>query len=597
MKRKKYSVTFTVCAVLCLLVLLAAGGCGGSGSSGTGGNKTEIFLNGALHGELAPYLGEQAEVTALDSNSAPDTVNDVVMFSAAARMSTSDDNMVQLKKAFSNGTIVALEHADASEVNVMLKAIGEDPSFELSADLADPNVEIYAVAKRGKDIFTYITRSDNNAAAEASVDVSNTFTEEESSTEEVSTDVPESGTAVSTDAEADAAQQRLRVKNFVSWTQNLDALAEEKGSEANSGLSYRTSNGGDTDLTKISQAQVILNDCSQDGRSFILTHTIYSCHSFSDGCDYYLVEMDSQLNPSEKYFKRHTKPSTGNEYDEVRGYMSSYNFKHQMDDGSAPAGAVGMIRNAPENANSSTSTTTGFSWDLGGSVGVNSGKPAAEISGGVSFSSSETVTTDDYSIDNQSLGSNAIWQYAFLRPKNGERNFSFRSIDDAVKTSRSQFQPHSKWIWKVSSDYRDSKQTSGQILQASFRWTEGYTRGDCGTFWIYGTDRIDRDTPHDNSISIQLKRPPLIAADKSAFDFSKDANHATLSILSQKNWTISSDSSWCAVDPAGGSATGETQKQILIEVDKNDTGAARTAWITITDGNEKAKIEVQQSKY
>lgn len=587
--RRTYS-TLAVFAVLFALII-CAGGCGGSSDHSS---RTAVYLGGALHGEMASYLAEQAELLPLSASGS----KDIVMLSYADGVNSAEIAAAQLKTAFENGSVVALEHANENEVNQLLAALGEEPDFDLSSADKDQNVEIYATARRGKDIFTYITRSDNNQIAAASVDVSGTFAEEESSSEKISTDVPASGTAISSDAEAEAFQQRLRVENFLAWANGLDGL----------GRQIDSANASDSDLTKLAQAHVVQNDYSKDGRRFILTHVIYACHSFADGSDWYLVQESAQLNPSAKYSKQHltNQQWAGHnyktaQYDVVAGYISGYTMNQWMDDGSSGIDSVSTVDSAPENINASQTKTTGFSWNVGGSVGVSGGKPAASISAGATFSTSETVTIYDYNIENQSgssMTANTQWLYSFRRPADGSKNWYFRHLDDAVLTSRTLLQPHQQWIWKVSSAYRDKMQNAGQQINGTFRWTEGRTRGAFGVgWWIYPAAREDRDTNNDNSFSIALRRPPRIAADKAAFDFSAEAGHDTLGILSEKTWTAASDSGWCRINKTSGAGTKDNRVQILIEVDKNDSGAARTAYITITDGFETAKIEVVQSRY
>ena len=150
----------------------------------------------------------------------------------------------------------------------------------------------------------------------------------------------------------------------------------------------------------------------------------------------------------------------------------------------------------------------------------------------------------------------------------------------------------------MASSYRSRKGDEGLKLNASFRWTEGWTRGAFGGgMWIYEVGRIDPDTPHDNSLTIPLRLPPLIAVDKPTFDFDAKAQHSVFHFLSEKDWTIESDSSWCAVNKKSGRGTDDTLEAVMFDVDANESGDSRTAKITISDGIETSVIEVAQSKY
>lgn len=587
----KRAVAFFLLTLIFAAALFISGGCGGS--SGGSSSKVQIHLDGKLHGELAEYLPERAVIRKLT----PKSDGSIYMLSSSAN-EFSEASLRFIKEVYDDGAIVAVEHAGIGEVNAFLKALGETPNYAAASGDVDPNVEIYAMAKRGKDVFTYVTRSDNNVITGETADVSGSFYPVSTSEETVSEDVEANAPAEEDGDAEETKQQRLRVANFIEWTQSVDDMKSELAAA-------REVADGDNDLTKLAQAQVVQNDCSYRGRKYLLTYTIYACHSFTDKRDYYLVQSSHSFNPEsayKKYHKEHIRVGVlDGEADFVEGYNSAYLMDQWINEKDASTADIFLLNHAPENVNRSKTKTTGFSWEVGGNIGFSGGKPAGGLSGGVSFSSSEEITIYDYDIYNQSLSggaSNAKWNYDIQRPSNGGKNFMYRHLNDAPDAARRLLQPHQQWIWAVASSYRSRKGDEGLKLNASFRWTEGWTRGAFGGgMWIYEVGRIDTDTPYDNSLSIPLRLPPLIAVDKPTFDFDAKAQHSVFNFLSEKDWTIESDSSWCVVNKKSGRGTGDTLEAVMFDVDANESGESRTANIKISDGVETSIVEVMQSKY
>ena len=62
-------------------------------------------------------------------------------------------------------------------------------------------------------------------------------------------------------------------------------------------------------------------------------------------------------------------------------------------------------------------------------------------------------------------------------------------------------------------------------------------------------------------------------------------------VLSKNEWTITSNQSWCTVQPAMGSGNGE----ITVSMDENLTGASRSATLTVTAGSLSRQVKVEQS--
>ena len=164
----KRAVAFFLLKLISAAALFISGGCGGS--SGGSSSKVQIHLDGKLHGELAEYLPERAVIRKLT----PKSDGSIYMLSSSAN-EFSEASLRFIKEVYDDGAIVAVEHAGIGEVNAFLKALGETPNYAAASGDVDPNVEIYAMAKRGKDVFTYVTRSDNNVITGETADVSGSF--------------------------------------------------------------------------------------------------------------------------------------------------------------------------------------------------------------------------------------------------------------------------------------------------------------------------------------------------------------------------------------------------------------------------------------
>lgn len=79
----------------------------------------------------------------------------------------------------------------------------------------------------------------------------------------------------------------------------------------------------------------------------------------------------------------------------------------------------------------------------------------------------------------------------------------------------------------------------------------------------------------------------------SKLDFQGEAGEAVMSITANCDWTISIDSDWATVNPANGSQS----QEVTVTVTSNNTGADRTATITVKGSDFLAKkITVTQAK-
>ena len=96
----------------------------------------------------------------------------------------------------------------------------------------------------------------------------------------------------------------------------------------------------------------------------------------------------------------------------------------------------------------------------------------------------------------------------------------------------------------------------------------------------------DDGTPTDISLTVN----------KTALDYTKDAQIQTLAIKSNTGWTISGAADWCTVT-ATYNKIGDKDKivQLNISVSANDTYDSRTCTLTVTAGTKTSSVVVTQT--
>ncbi|MBR1671532.1 MAG: BACON domain-containing protein [Fretibacterium sp.] len=578
---------FYLWIVAAMAFVAFSGGCGGGSSSPSSRPR----------GDMTSYL-EEALSRDVDLNSL--SRGDIVLLVIDEGLDAPEEKKRAVKNAFERGVLLTLAYASSGEINTLRQVLGLAPNFSIPEDWTDPWVEVYAITSRTRDgvrdIYTYVTPSDSNFAGEtASTDVTQECVEK-GLLELKSGDAPvPDGNELETVPEEMTEEQyhRSRVKNLLKWKEEgLNSLEQQVAASARS-LTVRLAEDA-SDLKKLASAQVETRDCSGEWFSSIVNYTIFTCHSFSDGSDYYLVQLGGNLAPK-KYEHKTVKGTWESHY-----YAGYYEFSSLLDSGDMDASAVTLVKNAPPNANNSETVTNGFNWNIGGQVSYGQKDDLAfSGNGGITVESSSSTVINDYNIENTSTQggykAGTKWVYRFRRPPDGTLNFVGRNVQDAVNASRYTFTPDLQWIWQVSKSYW--QQHPVVRLNTTYTPATGFSKGNGGALWISG-GRTDYDTRRDShSIAVSLTPPPHIGVSRGTFAFDRGAGSDTFTLLSEANWTASSDQAWCHINKTEGAGTGNSEVQVLVEVDHNDTGASRTAHITVSDGSNASTIEVVQSRY
>lgn len=94
----------------------------------------------------------------------------------------------------------------------------------------------------------------------------------------------------------------------------------------------------------------------------------------------------------------------------------------------------------------------------------------------------------------------------------------------------------------------------------------------------------------------QLPAPPTLQADNNSLSFTCNAGEKTVQITSNRNWTATSNASWCTVSPRTGSNNGSLKVTVIA----NEALTSRSAVITITPDDSNLSpltIQVSQQEY
>ena len=155
-----------------------------------------------------------------------------------------------------------------------------------------------------------------------------------------------------------------------------------------------------------------------------------------------------------------------------------------------------LIEESPAtNASSTSSETTSISTSISGTVGADSDGGSASVTGGVSWSTSITVSKADVSINNVSISdgtllNDASWQW-FPRQAEGKDDGCVNSLYNLADLAHNTFTPATAFIVRIDPDYR------GQTLSLDSLFTIQTEQTYLGTCNIFG---CNCDVKHHNGL-------------------------------------------------------------------------------------------------
>lgn len=593
--------------MLMTLAVIAAGGCGGGGGGGSAA-KPSAYLYGELHGELASDLERTISFSTYDGSHA----DKMVVVSKRDGAFPIDPAVGEgLRESYGGGQVTAIEHATEDEVNKFLEVLELPRDFRLASP--DEYVEIFAVQKTDAGNYRYVTMNDDGWYV-TSGDVS--------ADDLLSPDISENN-------------NRLRTDNFIAWTQSAAARNALLKSETAAARSEAQVSADDKqNLLDLASSNMTTCDVSQDGETYLIYTTTYSCFSYNGQneyepqnttSDFFTVKQWAQLNPAAKYYYKPGRLGVLPQPSVIKGWMRRYEFSSAWDDDTLLRNGLwpdskyfDTVNSTPVGTNGKTTITSGLEFGIGGNVGFDGSGPTGGLSTNLSISSSQSVEVEDCALVNDCghpYRHTAAWAYKFNDPITGKNHVWFCDVD-AVPLSRSNFQPVNQWIWRSTYDFRAGPELT--YFSTVFSRTYGTGHGPAG---YYGA-MFDQAKYEDwYTVARKLKTPmplaPLIAADKGEIDFTSRGHSEPLTLISAKSWTLENkdangdDVKWCEVTlesqpVTSGDATldksvvssGYKGKVLHVETEGNDSGNSRSATLTFrAENGDKAVVKIYQSQY
>ena len=572
--------------------------------------------------------------------------------SAAGDKTEVVDRSEILKTAFNRGAFVTLVYPSADDINKLYSMLDIKDNYNFSDETEIPRKELYAISKKSTAnadlVFVYSIESDNNVSYSAetpilSDDLSVSFDNasgNEDNMDEISQDIAnrvisevlnnDSSGIDSADKETsgdvDVSEEsfhRERLNRFLDFVEDLNSSLGVYDGEAAAFKSSLMAADDNIDLSSVNGEITVLDKDFIDyktkkfrlfsnndsfnvnlARKNEIRISTYSCHSFSNGYDYYLLQADTTTIPQSFVDEQGTFKRGGFnvKLNYLHGFTKSFGIESWINMDNAT-----IFKSLPGNINPSTNHSESMGWELGGSVGFDGKSATGSITGKISHNQSTSWTTREYEIKNETVGSRAKWNAVYQNPSNGGKHSSFPYEDGyygvnakASSTERTTFR--SEWLWIIP---RESwlKNPGAPEAWVKENWSEGFCIGECwyteGSFpWpTHIWDRYDASYGFSTaSQKIKMPVPPRIATSGAYFHPGAGGQDYDFDLYADGNWTVTTDS-WIHLSESSssGSATGANPKRITFHVDANPTGKFRTGYLTVKTPTDELKLEVVQS--
>ena len=524
-----------------------------------------------------------------------------------------------LKPGYESGDVIALYFPSAVTINDLYEALGEQPSYfaGLVSDDAreeDTYPEIYAIAKRyGETSVHYFSYEVPGSKAILLENVFEALNEAESVDVSLQQDPSLSSDdtiseVLSSDLRQEYLFQARRYMKFVKWVALLDKRTAEleanspsvqaafrqaaptirTAAEAGNFISFNSQNV-DRDFSDCYD-----HDFNGQGRyhhkmnySSGTSYTIYSCHNYADGDDYYLFKQNSFSTP---HGVRIGEKNGGWEYCNF-GQLATIETWTTVRN--ASTSDVYAIQTAPQSVNRSGSRTDGVSQTIGGKFGVNAGAsdkgPSAgassELSASLTYNNSKTWSTSEWRLDNDSTATTTKWVAKCTRED--DRYLADYSNGHIPSAWQHRIDINSEWIWRVRKQFW-SKYKNIPLEACVKTWL------GC-TLWEYHWYKSNENESYYHatyfSRYFDINRPPHVYVDQKSFNFGPGRSTAMFKMLCNNDYTITSSESWCQIsaEQRVGSDTGATEREIFLAVDAysadTTTFQTRSAKITVRENS------------
>ena len=648
MKHKSLCVRLMISAVI--FAVISLGGCGGSSTSSVYEDSSKQEQGSGQAQEVSVSMSEVWQ----DEDSAAEVVDKLtsvdIFLLFTVRMETiekkSDGSVTmqyydmtdsvlydidspetpyssaEVLARYNSGDVIVLMNADLDLVNTVrtdLGLVSED-----AGNFGESGIfEAYALSCQRvnglRNNFTYIVPHFGDMIASDTSDAVIEYSESSDITE----DFPDAQNTSPDKAEIIAEPKTLRDfqidrwTNFLKWLGNMGVMALRNSANASANTVRAAAN---SDLTSIANAQTHTFDFSYPTfnstwtigdykfsvprtRNSFVNVTIYSAHSFTSGKDYYVVESITTTVPKDFHDRRLEFNDRGHyTYRNVLyGFTRKASTEHLIDGGSMDVSDIALIRNAPASLNPQTSYSEGMEWGINGSVGIGKDGPSAEVGGSVTFTKSKSWSVSEYSLINDCMtdySAGAKWYIDVQQPTEGSSNhyvrpFVYWDAVDAVGSSIRELGYETYFMWEAGKNYW--KNHPAMKMNVNFSVEDGTCGGWCRNFYKI-LKRHDSSYTWSKTQSLTLEQPLHTGVSKAHIALTAhSSDQEAFIIYAEDSWVIKNIPSWLHLTDTSGSATGDTGKLILFDVDANTTGSPRSATITISSGRDNVEVQIAQT--
>ncbi len=363
----------------------------------------------------------------------------VVILDNETALTINGDMLEKVKQVYDKGGVIAITEPSKATIerfkrNKMGDAFMQAPDGE---DADGHFNDVYAFNKTGGEMHLEDLYDTDDAQIETEV-------------------ITEDGDTARTEFED--TNQSLE---YTPYTYGLfaDAVAEWVEKQA---VSYENNtNGSSNDIHAMTNAQTktyIYNptypghEKAKDRTAlYQVTYTIYAVYSFDQDMDYYMVHQEIIGNNKPMMLPSKWKEDKGNCYGFYLGEIDNDHQIFMPNGGSFSSTEVFVHDPKPVTSEGSYSTTSGYSVDFGGSIGLDPSGLSGGLSAGGSLSESYTMNISDVTITNNSLdggSGRARWVYDVADAPVTSNGFKAK-MHESPLVSRNTIVIHNCWYWTV----------------------------------------------------------------------------------------------------------------------------------------------------
>lgn len=618
--------------VISAIAVLSLGGCGGSSSHNYNSNNkqndyesmnfAEIYSDSYVYfmgdpnsidtknSELLKYFVSLSKDDDGDNNITNINSNDILLV-----YSFSEADYEKINYALNNYAAIVLLEPNNSKIQKLREATefteDEIPNIE--------NGELFSIQIYDDELYVYYIPSDEDKI-ETETDIVIT---EETESYDINPVFDDRPAVIPQESENDYDDEIFN--DFMTWATKQDLSNEITVSRMKN--SVRLSAGSFKETVKKNSANLDFSFKMSSADKYgtprhlwRINYSTYSLHSFSDGSDYYVVEMLSRSNPTKQYrrtvenlSKTPTQTQQNRTYicsiDVANGYTKELSLKNYFDNNENDE--IELVEGYP--VGNSTNTNDVINYNFGGTSAY------YRTMGGQEFAylNQEPLQYNHTIINNKTdctiTKNDTAWTLQTALPTDGKDYHARRNITilprmsykglDLSFASTQERNDNFVWIWRVPRDYWQ-KNGNPKFFKVTANATHGRTEGKgyySSTLKQYAAKRVDMTwyKSPEKTLNVPLTTPPHIAITGNYMEPSKTSGHYTISLMSEEDWTATSDVSWIKFQQPNGKATTNGIPVLFwFDYDENTTGNNRTGIITIKCNNsgESVKIKVMQSK-